>query len=363
MAFKELAVAGLLIVTAFVVTTGIGSDTGISETFTPYQDIVGNTETSFTGEGSLDNLIVNSEGQLQIDDKNTDASQHMLIGKVSITENGEWENQGTFEKGLQVKDSHDDLLDTYLTEGDGNDPAVYDTSTFYVEDDTLFLDYRFYQNQSRPQINSTLILEDDTGTEVDSLNLTTGSPDNGYLETGNLTVPTIGDYSLQVEFFNGTEDDYRLYTLRAWQNTDAYNVGSGDYRTSIRQTGDRLVIDEVDVVTEDTTELGSENARAATITFYGQAEGRDVERTFFVGSGGLVFIEDVFPNTDIQTYQYEIRLATETSLSPKIDQTVIRGNIVESSFAIGSENLLGTALFIIIIGMALLYAAASLGRR
>lgn len=357
MGFKEVLIIGFLVVTAFFIGQGFGEQFGVlqqAESFT--ERFPSQASCDWNETGTLVNAEVNPDCGLQIQDTATAASTITVQRLPLLTNEEDFTEEAYATNNVEYLNNS---LGDYFT-GTNNGFSYY-TSNKYLQAAPLTVEYR-YEQISDPTTAELVLWDETNNNEEDSVSLTPGDETQDFKETATLTPSNEGQYSLRVEFTGATDDEQRVYSLESYQSSDELtNIGYGYYESETLFTSDDTVMERIEAQ-GDNIQRGNNNPKQfADVDIYGYTSGQQVASTTIEAGNDIVVEEDLFSNTTVEEYRFDVRLVTETGTSPELDNLVFSGTTSDRVASQEVSELLGNVFIFMILGMALLYGAAQLG--
>lgn len=354
----KIAVGGILLLVGLLMFQGFGTELGVLQTSSDYSERVpelGNDTWNETG--TLSNLVTSNDALLTINDTTTTASDTYL-NRFYADSQGEW---NTSNADITRMTFLNNTYGDYLTKQEANtgQSGLYNSQQFHAESGNITINYR-YQELENPSSFSLTLYNTDTGTESDTIELNPGTEQDNFSVTETMEINSSGSHEIRLELSGGTYDEQRLYSLNAEQNSSQISLGQGVYTTDELQVSDSLRIENINFEGTNIQHRKTTPQRIVRLTFTGYDDGVQVAEESFTVKNTPVRTGEVFDEELVKTFSFEAELITETGSSPQLEYVEIEGSTQDRVANKRVTDLLQTFIFVLVMGLGLLYMASGI---
>jgi len=349
-----------MLTAAFFIGQGTGETFGVlqdSETFSDRIHTAGICD--WNESGTLGNVIANGECNLNIDNL-SEVEDAVEVTRFPLAETQqEFEEQAETTNNIQYLDSGNQLGD-YLT-GTENQFSYY-SKNFYSQSGPISVQYR-YEQISDPNSAELILWDEANDNQEDSIALSPGSEAQDFLENNTLTVADDGQYSFRIEFSGAADDEQRIYSLEAWQDSeDLNNISTGVYRTDLLYESDDTFIERFDVNTNN-IQRGMDNQRHyVNVAVQGFNNGDLVESRQVKVTNREDNFQDFYPDQTIRQFRFKVYTVSETGSTPEFEYMSVTGQQSDRVASPAVSNLFRILFTFLFVGLALVYGASNLRR-
>lgn len=360
MEFRVIFIAGILITSAFFISQGFGETYGIVQEAEEFEQVYpSDTSCDWNQTGTLVNLVTTTGCELNIDDlTSTYADIDLERYPLAETEE-EFEGQKSSSTNLQYLNNS---LGDYFTKSNLGTNLRYYSDPFYMQTGQLQVQYQ-YEEVSAPTSANLILWDEGNGNEEQTVTLTPGTESGSYYQTKTLSAANDGQYSLRIEISGATEDEQRVYSLHAWQNSeDVGTVAAGQYESDTVYASDDTNIDRVEILADDIQRGMSVQKQYANVYIDAYDSGQIVDTRTLEASNDLDVYENLFENETVDEFQFQIELVSETGETPEFSSISLSGTTADRVASEEASNLFRIVFLMMLIGLAVVYVASHLPR-
>lgn len=356
---KAVAVSGLLIFAGFLISQTVPGE--FLQTYDkiefednyPYQS-------QWINNGTHDNTRTDAQGRLIIDQLDKTVEERIvLLNTPEEFEQAEYspetQNANYSEPGLiltspdpTLSDAEDGVYATNITQERGTTVADLENDTFDIQVDSLNTPGGLYLEIEDPSGVYDYELEE-------GFNRFEGS--TYYQETTASDAQSVERIRGRL---NGSDGSAEVDYIDVYIASDS-NVGRGSFKSDNIYKGENMGFDNI-VVETSNFKTGSSNERQANVTVTVTRNGTSIYSEKYVledGINNLNFSE--FNEYEFDGYWYRVDMFTEADTSPRIKSALFTGGTREPVVPTSILDDLSLVLFIIFIGIAVMYAGKSMG--
>lgn len=360
MSFRVILIAGLLVSTSFFISQGFGDTYGVLQQAEEFEDrYPSRGSCDWNQTGVLVNLFANDQCELNIDDL-TSTHTDLDLDRVPLVETQEeFEDLAFATNRLQYM--NDTTYGDYITPNGNSVQFEYYTKDFYSKAAPLNVRYQ-YQNLSSPTSASLILWDVASANQEDSVTLTPGEQVDDYYVEKTLTPSNNGLYELRIEIDGATEDEQRIYSLYAWQDSeDLSGVSSGEYESDILYSSDDTTISRIEFLADDIQNDLQQQKQTAKVTFEGYQAGEIVQEKTFDASNTLEVRNNVLGhNETIEEVRFDIQLVSETGDTPEFSSMTVEGATADRVASEEVSDLLTVVFVVVLIGLGVLLVGSEL---
>lgn len=337
-----------------------------------------NLKTSSSASGGVDTALSTNEGNLLIDAVTselslTSGSNQNLLFNVPV--DGDRDHASSW---AQPEESQVMSWDTsgYMSQVvmdvrnsvETSNASIFRSNTFYSTNETVLELTGLYQESTVPDSATLSVYDTISGEPVVSYNMSRFARETEVVEAYQLPRESI--YQIRVDIRNGTADAQRLYSLEATQSSeDITGLGIGEYESEVLSKTGEIKINELEFMASEIKRHGlsaGDRPRTIQIEFEGyRGSGKVAEKAYSIDDGLSVERGEVFPDTTIDSYSFDVYFISENGESSLYEKLKVSGTKFYRSVSEEVAVWFKTALFLIFVAMAFAYLAyaISTGRR
>lgn len=358
-AIRAISISFLVIVAGFLVSQGLGTEFGIISQVDNFEDKFPEDkikDCDWSSEGELYNINVTSNCRLEIEEYGVSSSNDNVT-RVLIDSELEWNTLYQDRQNIKTsKESNKEYITTVQDYQKSSNISYYDTISFQSQSSSkLSVFYRY--NLTSQADEAVLQLRNSTGI-IEEKNLGSASQPINYEYKKVFQVPEDGEYYFRIKWDNGTFNQQKLLSLRAKQySSNLTNFSSGRYTTGVKRGG----VKQISVESASVESCCNSKEVSGTIKWKGYRAGsKVVEKTVKISEGNKLR-EDFASSQKITGYGFEVNLFSEKiNESAKVEKVSVKGNEYSSNYDETTTQWLKTAVFMIMLAMALLFLGYAL---
>lgn len=344
---------GLLVLVGLVAANGIGAEFGVLQQVNTFQDIYPSSNScDWNQTGVATNIIYNQNCELNIEDLSSNHAP-VEVDRYIVDSQFEWETG--YQSIQRMLFNSTEEYEGYITPETSNQQSRYFTNQFYAESQPITVDYQ-YEERTAPD-SITIELYD--GQIRDSATLEPGQGNQDFQNSLTLNTSSAGQHELRIRIDGGTQNEQLIHSLHAYQSSsDLTGVASGVYQSEVTRQSTEIFIDRVEHQADDITDIGVDGQQTSELTLYGYDSGEIVASENYISQNDIEVEEgEVFENTTVDSYRFDVLLISESSETPEFSYVEFEGGTYDRLVSEIPTFWIQAFVFILFIGMALLYMA------